>query len=89
MHTGKRRNPEIRSQSEVGELEPWKTKEVYWPSNHAYLDTPRYRDANVGVGSTIEGPAIVGMEHTTIGIPPESTCEVDSMSNYIINFGGK
>ncbi|MFB9807014.1 hydantoinase/oxoprolinase family protein [Haladaptatus pallidirubidus] len=86
---GETTKPAIHGKSGVDELEPWKTKEVYWPSNHAYFDTPRYRDADVGVGATIEGPAIVGMEHTTIGIPPESTCEVDSMSNYIINFGGK
>jgi len=38
---------------------------------------------------TVDGPAIVRMNHTTVAIPPEDECEIDQYDNYVIDIGGE
>lgn len=81
--------PSLTADRTIDDPKPHRTDEVYWPSASARLETERYRGDELGAEAIIDGPAVVAMEHTTIAIPPEDTCEVDQMNNFVIHVGGK
>ncbi|MCB1006546.1 MAG: hydantoinase/oxoprolinase family protein [Acidimicrobiales bacterium] len=40
----------------------------------AYVDTPTYDGTRLGVGATVEGPALIEEPFTVVVVPPGSTC---------------
>jgi N-methylhydantoinase A len=80
--------PSLSAKQMSGDAEPRRTDDVYWPSAKEYRETARYHGDDLGQGATIEGPAVIAMEHTTVAIPPTDTCEVDELNNFVINIGG-
>ena len=80
--------PSLSAKPMAGDATPRRTDEVYWPSAKEYLDTDRYHGDDLGQGAVIDGPAVIAMEHTTVAIPPNDTCEVDELNNFVINIGG-
>ena len=59
-------------------------RSVYWPEIHRREPTPVYRQENLGVGATLEGPAIIELPTTTVAVRPGQTLVVDDMLNYVI-----
>ncbi|MFB6172891.1 MAG: hydantoinase/oxoprolinase family protein [Haloarculaceae archaeon] len=62
-------------------------REVFWPSEDRALTTSAYEGADLAPGMTVDGPAVVRMDHTTVAIPPGDTCEIDQFNNYVITIG--
>lgn len=80
--------PSLGAPQVESDLEPRRTDEVYWPSAKAYLETEHYHGEDLGRGVTIDGPAVIAMEHTTVAVPPNDSCEVDRLNNFVIDIGG-
>lgn len=85
---GRTTKPQLERTGATGEGSPDGTEDVFWPRESRRLETDIYYDDDVGPGASIAGPAVVRMENTTIAIPPNDTCEVDSYSNFNITIGG-
>lgn len=85
---GRTTKPQLERAAATGESSPDGTEEVFWPRESRRLETDIYYDDDVGPGASIAGPAVVRMENTTIAVPPNDTCEVDSFSNFNITIGG-
>ena len=54
---------------------------VYWYELGKFLTTPTYDGSGFGVGSTVEGPAIVELPETTVVVRPGQQCSFDSFGN--------
>ena len=80
--------PSLSASRVENDPEPQRTDEVYWPTSKEHLETARYNGKDLGRGVSIDGPAVIAMEHTTVAIPPNDTCEVDGLNNFAINTGG-
>ncbi|MEF8808678.1 hydantoinase/oxoprolinase family protein [Natronomonas sp.] len=85
---GETTKPQLEQAGTDGGADPAGTAEVYWPRESRRLETEIYYDEDVGPGGSIDGPAVVRMENTTIAVPPNDTCEIDSYSNFNISIGG-
>ena len=81
---GRTVKPDLETRARNDTTNPRTTGDVYWPGEGQFIETPRYHDDDTGPGTRIEGPAVVGMEHTTIAVPPDNRCEIDSFDNYVI-----
>jgi N-methylhydantoinase A len=63
--------------------------EVFWPAEGQSLATSVYDGADIQPGSSIDGPAIVRLDHTTVTVPPGDTCDTDQYNNFVIDIGGE
>lgn len=57
---------------------------VYWPEVRERVETPVYRQENLGPGSSVDGPAIIELPTTTVTVRPGQTLAVDENLNYFI-----
>jgi N-methylhydantoinase A len=85
---GRTTKPQLEQQAGSTEIAPAGTESVFWPRTSDHRDTTVYYEDDVGPGGTLEGPAVVRMENTTIAVPPGDTCEIDTYSNFNIHIGG-
>jgi len=53
------------------------TREVYWTTSEAFVDTPIYDQSGLAPGNVVEGPAVVEDANTTIALPPDVTYRID------------
>jgi len=86
---GRTTKPQMEQSGGSTTTRPAGSESIYWPKESEHLDTAVYYQDDVGPGSTIDGPAIVRMENTTIAVPPTDICEVDEYSSFNIHIGGK
>lgn len=84
-HTTK---PQLEQTETDSESTASDTEAVFWPRESRRLDTAVYYEDNVAPGASINGPAVVRMGNTTISIPPNDTCDIDSYGNFNIHVGG-
>jgi N-methylhydantoinase A len=84
---GQSTKPELEQTVESNSASPSKTESVFWPRKSERLDTTIYYEEDVGPGVTLDGPAVVRMENTTIAIPADDTCEIDTYSDFNIHIG--
>jgi N-methylhydantoinase A len=61
------------------------SRPVYW-EGEGFVDTPTYSGAILAPGSTIEGPAIIEADFSTIVVYPDQAGEVDDFGNLILTF---
>ena len=54
---------------------------VYWYELAKFLATPTYDGSGFGVGSTVEGPAVVELPETTVVVRPGQQCSLDPFGN--------
>ncbi|MFB1062658.1 hydantoinase/oxoprolinase family protein [Natrinema sp. H-ect4] len=87
--SGRTTKPNLERESSEGEAIPKTETDVLWPSEGRRLATEVYEGTELGPGMTVDGPAIVRMNHTTVAIPPEDDCEIDQYDNYVIDIGGE
>jgi len=85
---GRTTKPQLESTAASAEGSPDGTENVFWPRESRRLETDIYYDDDVAPGASIAGPAVVRMENTTIAVPPNDSCKVDSYSNFTISIGG-
>ena len=85
---GRTTKPQLERTTESNGATSTGTEEMFWPQEGTHLDTTVYNGADVGPGATLDGPAVVRMENTTIGIPPDDTGEIDSYDDFNIHIGG-
>jgi N-methylhydantoinase A len=67
--------------------EPAGTRDVYWREIGAYHPTPVFLGADLGAGSTVDGPAILDYADTTVVVPPGARADVDRLGNVVIDVG--
>lgn len=63
-------------------------REVYFGSQHGWLDTPVYRRSDLAAGTDIDGPIIVEEMSSTTVVLPGQTCVVDPIGNLHIRRQG-
>lgn len=85
---GETTKPKLEQATRTAESAPAATEDVFWPRESKRLATDVYYEDDVGPGATIEGPAVVRLENTTVGIPTDDSCEVDQYGNFTIQIGG-
>lgn len=85
---GETTKPELERPIDSEGASPAGTESVFWPRESAHLDTTVYYEDDIGPGGTIDGPAVVRMENTTICVPPGDTSEIDRYRNFNIHIGG-
>ena len=57
------------------------TRRAYWGE---WVDTPVYDGAQLGAGARIEGPALIEEPFTVVVLPPDTTAQLDTLGNYVI-----
>jgi N-methylhydantoinase A len=72
-----------------GKAEPARTRSVFFEERNAFVDTPIYDRSALGAGATIDGPAVIEQDDTTVLVPPGTKVEVDSYLNLLIDVRGK
>jgi N-methylhydantoinase A len=60
------------------------TRRAYWGE---WVDTPVYEGAQLGAGARIDGPALIEEPFTVVVLPPNTTAELDTFGNYVIELG--
>ena len=53
------------------------SRDVYWTTAEAFLDTPIYDQDRLRPENVIEGPAVVEGDNTTVALPPDVTYRID------------
>jgi N-methylhydantoinase A len=84
-HTTK---PELERTDAGGVTSADGTEAVFWPRESERLETTVYYEDGVNPGGDIDGPAIIRLENTTVSVPPNDACEIDSYGNFIVHIGG-
>jgi N-methylhydantoinase A len=62
------------------------SRRVFWPELMDWVDTPIFDGTRLRSGNQIDGAAIIEQPGTTIVVPPDATCRVDSYGNNVIEF---
>ncbi|MDO8210102.1 hydantoinase/oxoprolinase family protein [Conexibacter sp. CPCC 206217] len=65
--------------------EPVATRQVWWPQERGFVDTPVYR-GDAGRLRDVEGPAIVELPDTTVPVRPGQTAGHDDHGNLVLRF---
>ena len=87
---GVTRDAELQPASQRnGKAEPTRTRSVFFEERNAFVDTPIYDRSALGAGATIDGPAVIEQDDTTVLVPPGTKVEVDSYLNLLIDVQGK
>ena len=60
------------------------TRRAYWGE---WVDTPVYDGAQLGAGARIDGPALIEEPFTVVVLPPDTTAQLDTLGNYVIQLG--
>lgn len=67
-----------------GESSPHETREVFWPTQMDWIETPVRDGRLVRGGDRIDGPAIIELPHTSVALAPGQMLEVDPVGNYVV-----
>ncbi len=65
---------------------PSSHRPAYFPETGGFTDTPVYSRPTLGVGASIEGPAIVEEAESTVVLLPKSRATVDKYGNILVEF---
>lgn len=67
---------------ENGQSEAHSEREAYF--NQQSVDAPSYRADSLAPGTSVQGPAFVDADNTTLVLPPESKLRITDLGNYHI-----
>ena len=82
--SGETRNPTL-SAGMISDGDPTvETRDVYWPSPSAFVETDIYDGEALSPGNEFDGPAIVQLPDTTVTIRPHQHATVDEYRNLFI-----
>jgi N-methylhydantoinase A len=56
------------------------SREVFW--GEARIDTPIFDGARLGLGATVEGPALIEEPFTVVVVPPRASCTLGEAACY-------
>lgn len=80
---GRNKKPSRRSQVlDDVTIDPSDSREVYLPQEHEYADVDIYAGSTLRFGATVEGPAIIEEDITTVFVPESHEISVDEYDNY-------
>jgi N-methylhydantoinase A len=85
--TGRQNRPDLAkaaAEAETGAAETRETRRVFLPGEREWAEIPIIDEQHFPVGITIEGPAIIDENDTTIYVPPGTTAERDEYQNYVL-----
>jgi N-methylhydantoinase A len=85
---GKTTKPNLERTGAGGTTTAAGTEAVFWPRESERLETTVYYEDGVAPDGSIDGPAVIRLENTTVSVPPNDACEIDSYGNFIIHIGG-
>jgi N-methylhydantoinase A/oxoprolinase/acetone carboxylase beta subunit len=58
------------------------SRRAFW--GEGWIDTPVYDGAKLGAGAHVEGPALIEEPFTVIVLPPDTTADLDTTGNYVV-----
>jgi N-methylhydantoinase A len=64
-----------------------RTRQVYWPEEHAWVPTAVYDGLALRAGDTLHGPAVVELPHTTVAVAGTHRLTVDPTANLVLFLG--
>jgi N-methylhydantoinase A len=64
-----------------------RTRQVYWPEEHAWVPTAVHDGRTLHAGDMLLGPAVVELPHTTVALTAGHTLTVDAAGNLIVGLG--
>ncbi|QFY09866.1 hydantoinase/oxoprolinase family protein [Nonomuraea phyllanthi] len=73
----------------VSEVTPVTSRDIWFPATGWCRDVPVYERADLGLGVTINGPAVVDEWTTTVIVPPAWNARIDQTGNLELTFDGK
>jgi N-methylhydantoinase A len=86
---GETTKPELRQPATEDAATPSNSEtDIFWPTAGEALATSVYEGADVRPGISIDGPAVVRLDHTTVTVPPGDTCRTDQYNNFVIDIEG-
>ena len=68
---------------------PIEIRPVYAADTGAFVDTPVYSGTDLQYGHSLDGPAVIEEETTTILVGQRDHVSVDKLNNYLISLGGE
>jgi N-methylhydantoinase A len=60
------------------------SEQVLWPEEGRRLETDVYYSDDIGSGMSIDGPAVLRLENTTVSVPARDVAEIDAYNNIVI-----
>jgi len=63
---------------------PFGSRRVYWGPSSGLLDTPVFRGPQMRPGVSLEGPAVLELETTTVPVPPGQKVIMDGWLNLVV-----
>jgi N-methylhydantoinase A len=82
-HTSKYGMTEQKQQ--IPEATSPESREVFLPMQHEFDEVPVYNGESLHPGETIDGPALIEQDITTVFIPQKQTMSIDNYGNYSVN----
>jgi N-methylhydantoinase A len=64
-----------------------RTRQVYWPEEHAWVPTAVHDGGGLRAGDTLHGPAVVELPHTTVAVAANHRLTVDAAGNLVLFLG--
>ncbi len=63
---------------------PRGSREVFWPTDMAWIATQVWDGRHLRAGDRLQGPAVVELPHTTVAVAPGQALEVDAFGNFVV-----
>lgn len=85
--TGRQNRPDLAkaaADADTGSVAPRETRRVFLPREREWAEIPIIDERHFPLGVTIEGPAIIDENDTTIFVPPGTTAARDEYQNYVL-----
>lgn len=86
--TGSQNRPDLAKAVAAGHdlaAETRETRRVFLPQQREWAEIPVIDQAHFPSGATVQGPAIIDENDTTIYVPPGTAAERDEYSNYVLS----
>jgi N-methylhydantoinase A len=64
-----------------------RTRQVFWPEEHAWVPTAVHDGAHLEPGDTLRGPAVVELPHTTAAVAANHDVTMDAVGNLVLTIG--
>jgi N-methylhydantoinase A len=64
-----------------------RTRQVFWPEEHAWVPTAVHDGAGLEPGDTLRGPAVVELPHTTVAVAVNHQLTMDALGNLVLTIG--
>jgi N-methylhydantoinase A len=61
------------------------SRDVYWPDEHAWVETAAIDGRLLQAGDAVPGPAVIELPHTTVAVAPGQAAHVDGLGSIVLS----